>query len=116
MIAGWSVHTSESGMVSLVYNLREGDESETDGVWCDELVYRGVSDGHVTLGGDAWDDLRAWVENPPPVASTELEAIERVRQLHGRRLAPVDGLLTEHQFCAECRQTWPCATIKALDA
>jgi len=49
-----------------------------------------------------------------------MEAIESARkaieQIHAKRTAPIDGLPADHAYCVEDRQTWPCATIKALAA
>lgn len=39
--------------------------------------------------------------------------VAAVRRLHSKRSYPGDGFTSE--LCVECRQAWPCPTIKALD-
>jgi hypothetical protein len=43
------------------------------------------------------------------------EGAAAVRRIHARRVSPIADLPDQHAYCVEDRQTWPCATIAALD-
>jgi len=42
------------------------------------------------------------------------DKLAAVRRLHAERVAPIDGYPADHHYCVEDRQSWPCATIRAL--
>jgi len=39
-----------------------------------------------------------------------------IRAIHERRTSPIADIPADHAYCVEDRQTWPCATIAALEA
>jgi hypothetical protein len=47
----------------------------------------------------------------PPITSYE-QAVRSVLRLHSKRVFDGDGY--GWALCAECRQSWPCATVQAI--
>lgn len=42
--------------------------------------------------------------------------VRAVLALHTQRHTPMGDIAADHVYCVEDRQTWPCATVQALDA
>lgn len=66
------------------------------------------------------DDLRTnpyWSDKPTGVASMSavLNVVESVLKLHAEREFTNEYMAPYTQkVCAECRQVWPCATVRAM--
>lgn len=42
-------------------------------------------------------------------------AVEAVKNIHQKRNGVHSNYLTPFEYCTECHQVWPCATISALE-
>jgi len=68
-------------------------------------------------------DLQKWLDEQDTARDTvgyprlaALAALRAVVKLHRDREGDVsDGSLVVNPYCAECEETWPCPTIRAIE-